>query len=354
MVSNRIVRNKHLAGKIVFVDGLPGCGKTLLSNLVSALNRVELLSYCYEVEHLASLYFLEKIDEDAVIAMTKLYTDLKLYNVMMGRDVNFRYDDLSSAFKHHNASSYFQRLFQPGDDAVIGRVAIERPILNIATHNLFPYSLPIIQALGDRCIFLEMERHPLYMIKQQTLNMDRLLQDNPKYFTVNFDFNGVSMPYFTKGWESQFISLNSTEKSIYYIRHESERKASFKRFLRDNKISCYYSLSIEGLVLDPLTHMEKISKLLDSELTNHTLRVMKEQNVPRSMVSEGIDLEIYKRCGWRQMSGHTELENMAELRAEIEVNINKEAKEVLDLLVKDYESRVWSPSKGLVKSGLEK
>jgi hypothetical protein len=183
--------------------------------------------------------------------------------------------------------------------------------------------------------------------------MDRLLQDNPKYFTVNFDFNGVSIPYFTKGWESKFISLNSTEKSIYYIQHESQRKASFKKLLKENDLSYYYSLSFEGLVLEPLNHIEKISEILESELTNHTFRVMKEQNVPRSMVSEGIDLEIYKKSGWREMSGRTELENIAELRNEIEVNIDEEAKGILDLLIEDYEIRVWSPSKGLVKAGSE-
>jgi hypothetical protein len=348
MVNNRIIRNKHLADKIVFVDGLPGCGKTLLSNLVSALNRVELLSYCYEIEHLASLYFLEKIEEDAVIAMTKLYTDLKLYNVMMGRDVNFRYDDLSSAFKHHNASNYFQRLFQPGDDAVIDRVAIEKPILNIATHNLFPHSLPIIKALGNRCLFLVMERHPIYMIKQQKLNMDRLLQDNPKYFTVNFDFNGRALPYFTKGWEEKFIQSTSIEKSIYYIYFELEKKRNFKKYLQENGLSGYYTLSFEDLALNPLSHLLNIAKLIDSELSTKTYDVMKMQNVPRKIVSDGINIDIYKRCGWRPLSSDSELENIGQLRKEFECDIGRDAEKVLDALVSDYESRVWSPVKGVI------
>ena len=31
-----IIRTHHLAEKIVFIDGLPGCGKTLFSSLVTA------------------------------------------------------------------------------------------------------------------------------------------------------------------------------------------------------------------------------------------------------------------------------------------------------------------------------
>ena len=45
------VRTSHLAEKIVFVDGMPGCGKTMLSPIVAALPRIELLQYAYEIEY---------------------------------------------------------------------------------------------------------------------------------------------------------------------------------------------------------------------------------------------------------------------------------------------------------------
>ena len=45
-----ICRSKYLAEKVIFVDGLAGCGKTLISSIVSSFNQVELLSYCYAIE----------------------------------------------------------------------------------------------------------------------------------------------------------------------------------------------------------------------------------------------------------------------------------------------------------------
>ncbi len=108
-------REEYFAEKIVFVDGLPGCGKTLFSNVISAMDRVELLSYSYEIEHICQLFYLDKIQLDAATVMISLQADLKLYNTMMGRDVNFRPSDLSSAIRYHNPSKYFDRLDCVGD-----------------------------------------------------------------------------------------------------------------------------------------------------------------------------------------------------------------------------------------------
>ena len=52
-----VVRSEILCDKLVVVDGLPGCGKTMLSAVVSSLNRVELFKYSYEIETQCLLLF---------------------------------------------------------------------------------------------------------------------------------------------------------------------------------------------------------------------------------------------------------------------------------------------------------
>ena len=84
-----IVRHGYLAEKIVITDGLPGCGKTLFSLIVSAMDRVELLNYAFEVEFICRLFYLSKIQKDAAITMVRMLTDHKLYQTMMSRETNF-------------------------------------------------------------------------------------------------------------------------------------------------------------------------------------------------------------------------------------------------------------------------
>ena len=42
--SLKLSRSTYLANEIVIVDGLPGCGKTMLSPILSSFDRVELIS----------------------------------------------------------------------------------------------------------------------------------------------------------------------------------------------------------------------------------------------------------------------------------------------------------------------
>ena len=95
-------RKPHLAEKIVMHGGLAGCGKTLFSPIISALDRVELPTYSYEIEHYCSLYFLQKLSLQSASTLIRMQTDLKLYNTMMGREVNFRPTDLSSVQMFHS------------------------------------------------------------------------------------------------------------------------------------------------------------------------------------------------------------------------------------------------------------
>ena len=72
----KTVRNKFLAPKIVFVDGLWGCGKTMLSPILSSMDRVELLSYTYDLENICTLFHLKKISKNGAETMIKFITDL--------------------------------------------------------------------------------------------------------------------------------------------------------------------------------------------------------------------------------------------------------------------------------------
>ena len=115
----RISRDQHMLHKVVMVDGLPGCGKTLFSAILSTLERIEMLGYSYEIEQYCHLHYLGKFPIDAASSLIKLSSDLKLYDSMMGRNVNFRPSDLSSVFQSNDPIKYIRRLIEPGDEVII-------------------------------------------------------------------------------------------------------------------------------------------------------------------------------------------------------------------------------------------
>ena len=343
LVDNILSRNKHLAEKVVFVDGLPGCGKTMVSQLISGLDRVELLSYAQDVEHICHLRFLGKISEDAAKTMIRMQTDIKLYNTMMGRDVNFRRTDLSSVYRNHNPGLYFERLFGPGDAEVPELIKRQKPILNIATHNMLGISTPIFQALNDRCLFIEVVRHPLYMIRQLALNFVNLDND-VRNFSLHYEYNKSEVPFYTLGWEETFLAATPVGKAVAYMENCGLRNQLKRKELNKEGSVKIITIPFERLVLDPEPWVSLIAEGIGSRISEVTLKIMQEQNVPRQRVAAGIDLEIYRRCGWvPPKTGASERDELDLRRQDV---LNEEGDEVaraLDKLSSNYESVYWNP-----------
>lgn len=335
----KIIRKDFLAPKVVFVDGLWGCGKTMLSPILSSMDRVELLSYTYDLENICSLFFLNKISKNGAEAMIKFITDLKIYNTMMSRDVNFRPADLSSVFNDSNPKRYFDRLYEKGDEHIPEKILKEKPILNIATHNMLAFSDPIFSALKDRAFFIEVVRHPLYMIKQINLNMERLM-NTPRNFNLFFEFNKKDVPAFSYGWEKLFLSSNSMDKAIYYIKKISEKTIEKKKRIKNKYKNQVLTICFEKFVTKPDEDLKKIEKMLDTKVINSTLDMLKKQNVPRSKYSEGIELDIYKRCGWEKPKNNlTELEELEIRRNYVSKFASSSALKILDGLCESYEKK---------------
>lgn len=337
--SVQIKRSDHLAPKVVFVDGIEGCGKTMLAPIVAALDRVELLTYAYEMEFLCSLNYLNKIEDDAAAAMISLLADLQLYNSMQSRETNFRPSDLSSVFRDSRPLRYFRRLFQKGDKHAAEQIALENPILLLTTHKMIAYCNPLFAALGRRAILIEVVRHPLYMIIQNAINFGGLIS-SPTDFTIHYDYAGKSVPYYVYGWEDKYLNASLMDRAIFYIQHLSSRSLSMKEKLRNECNGQILSVPFEKFVIAPDPYMKLFEEALETKVTTHTNRMMKKQNVPREKYSDSLDLAVYRRCGWESPKKGFSEKHEFEYRRQWAANqASTAAMRVLDDLCNEYESR---------------
>jgi hypothetical protein len=333
-----VIRHGHYAEKVVFVDGQFGCGKTMLSPILAAFDRVELLTYAYELEYVCSLHHLGKMETDAAVAMARMLTDLQIYNTMMGRETNFRPSDLSSVFMDINPWRYLKRIFLKGDEHTPNRIKQERPILHLTTHNLLGISEPVFRGLGGRVVLIEVVRHPLYMIKQQILNMERILE-GPRDFSIYLKCAQRSVPFWTWGWEDLFLKSNNVEKVIYAIQHFTAWTQKIKKTFQDIYPNQVITIPFESFVLSPGPYMEQMKRALGSEITPRTLKMLKKQNVPRGRIADGVGLKIYKRCGWVPPEKDADEAKELEVRWQAAAEASREALRVLDQLCTQYEEK---------------
>ena len=335
--SIRVGRLEHLAPKVVFVDGIEGCGKTMLAPIVAAMDRVELLTYAYEIEYICALRHLGKMESDAAAATIALLADLQLYNTMQSREVNFRPGDLSSAFRSIRLMHYLRRLFQKGDAKVIERIKAENPILLLTTHRLIAYGWPVFEALGSRVVLIEVVRHPLYMIVQNARNFSGLI-GTARDFSIYYDYRGKNIPFFARGWEDKYLGASDIDRMIYYLRHVTSLSEETRRRVAMSADGSVITIPFEKFVVTPDPFMRMLEVATGSRVTRDTIKMMKKQKVPRAKYADSIDLEIYRRCGWEPpKAGLSELQEFELRRKWISGQATAAAMNVLNGLCDEYE-----------------
>lgn len=299
---------------------------------------MEIEKYDYALEAALQACWLGHLSVDGAAMTAKLLTDIDLYQVMMSRETNFRLSDLSGVFHNPRPWRYFKRLFQPGDGAVIPRIECERPILNLVTHNLLITGAPLFQALGERLSFIEVVRHPLYMLKQIRLFMPRYARD-PRNFSMWLDHKGDALPWFTRGWEGLWARSNMMDRSIHIMDRLLAAARSTHEGLAPEHKARVLVVPFEPFVLDPEPWMARMTALIGAEVGETTRRELRRQKVPRKRIADGIDLPVYRDNGWRPPEGGSEA---AELKARWDyaaAEASPEGLEALRRLCRDYESR---------------
>lgn len=312
--------------KVVIVDGFPGCGKTMLSPIISAFDRVEIMQYAPLIEQMCELWGLNRIDDDVAESMIKMNADLLIYNIMMGRNANCRLNDLSSIFKH-NPIEYIKRMLRKGDELIPLLIEEKKPVLHLTTHMLLPNSKPLFNALGEKLIFIEVVRHPLYMIIQQEKNFSMF--EGPRNQHIRYTLNNKEYIYFAANWEDIFDKSNSFEKAIYSIQW-------YYSMIFSGDCANIMIVPFEAFVKNPDLYMNDLSSELESPITKTIHKEMKNQKVPRKQLSDGPALDIYKRCGWVPPSTFSEEYELDARRKLVEKNVSDEALAALDSISEKY------------------
>jgi len=333
----RVVREPHIADTIVLVDGVPACGKTMMAPIVGSFDRVELMQYNYPLQSICVLRDLNLIASDVATVMIRIHTDLDLYDSMMSRETNFRFSDLSSVWRNSRPWRYFQRLFQPGDDATIPKIEKERPILHLVTHSMLGRCAGLFEALGDRLRIIEVVRHPLYMIKQWYGWIHRAGVD-ARTFHIWIDHHGHAVPDFAHGWEDLFLKSNRMDRTIYAIDADTRLAHCAYTKLSGAQKRQVLIVPFETFVTKPDPYLRELAALLDTGMTSATSRMMKKQNVPRKMYADGADLKIYRKYGWEPPDRtSSEVQEFQKRRDFAAAEASPDAMSVLDRMCEQYE-----------------
>ncbi|MBL79393.1 MAG: hypothetical protein CMH70_05120 [Nitrosomonadaceae bacterium] len=337
-------RPDFFKNKVVFVDGLIGGGKGLMSSVVGALPRVEMWVSRQAIENVCGVHHLEHISMEGAVSLIKNWADQEIYNSSMSRDVNFRFKDMSSVFRDARPWRYFLRLFQGDGKEAIQRVFSQNLILNYMTHVNTPYAEPIFKAFGDRLVYVRLTRCPKseYMLNHLARWSQRWGEDvDGMIMHLKIGDNlKARVPFYALGWEEEYRKSSPMERAVLMLREWQQRGNDVLDRLKKVSQATIIEVPFEKFVMEPDTYIENIANALDTKVDRLTRRMMKKQGVPRASLADAPRNQTYINLGWKAPdSKKTAFQEFEEGREVAKKTVSSHLMYVLDKISDDYIQR---------------
>lgn len=298
-----LAKSGNFNNKVIIVNGFPASGKTLYSPIFSSIDNVELMAFAYEIEWCSSFLYSGQMSFEAYREFVRMYVDHLVYNQAMSRNVNFRIRDLSSALKHRSRWDYIFRLFGAGDNEVIAKIDSQRPILSLTTTQQLPFLPALAESLGERLLFIETVRDPMFMVRQLTILQKTVLdQLAVKDFTMRVIEDGIKAPYLDYYSPSavfeEIKNGGDWSKAISFLERIFDFYFNLNIDEKDLNGSKFIFIPFEKFVLSPKNWVSSVLEFTGSSWSTALDKEMKCQNVPRKLLRDGKNLRVYKRFGW--------------------------------------------------------
>jgi hypothetical protein len=305
MKSKRLYLSRNsqtLAKNIVLIDGFSGSGKTLVAPAISHLKYSEqwLLNEVYD--NISILNYFGDISKKSANTLLNVESDKNIYNLMIGRNVNFRCADISSPQHNNLYQKYYSRTKKIAGDMVSDEIDKINPILPLHVHYIFGYTDLLLKCFEDKLkLYIVVLRNPFFLIKTWIEGnwVNRRCNTN-RDTGLCFDYFGKEIPWYTKEYAKEYIEANDYEKSVLTVYNLYIRIFSMYNGLPELEREKMMFIFYEDFVANPDKDIDKICKTLDTERDDNFKVVMQNLSIPRSLekynfISINEFLEEYKQ-----------------------------------------------------------
>ena len=281
---HEIFEYKLLSNKIVFVDGLARTGKAVLNILLLSFENFSSIQFINVLEQLLPMYVHKKITKNAISALLRLYLNENFYNYKLSRNINFRYDDLTSVHKTKDIKKFYKNLGKKDGDKIIEELLQENITFQFQTHDLLTHYEKFLQLEIDAHL-IELFRNPIDTVHSWYLRGwgRRFDNSDPRNATTLFKYKEQTLPHYVVDHIEEYICLNEMEKCVFM--HNILLKKSIQEYkkLDKKKKDKILLLKYEDLLRDPDMQLKKIINFLNAKPTSHIVKAKLEAGVPRNI-----------------------------------------------------------------------
>lgn len=280
----KFIRKKKLARKILFVDGLSGSGKSLVGPLITSMQKSEYWVYDHLFEEIIVLLANNKIDLSSAKSLLRIHADMNLYNLAIGRNVNFRPNDHSGVYYGMMQKEFNIRLKIKDGDHILKKILKENMWLPIMSHNILIYSNYVNKLFDDREIFfISISRNPAKLISDfYDGKWQSKINNNARELFLTYKKKNKIYPWFLSNSKNKNSFIESyAEFVLYYHNYQKRLKLN------------HYLIRFENFVKKPEKDLENLKKILGSQ-TKTTKKILRFFNLPRTKDDKSLKDDLHK------------------------------------------------------------
>jgi len=288
-------KKQSLAENIVLIDGFSSSGKSLVSAIFGYLERSEQWQMDDTCEHVSILNYLNEISNESAQGFILSKIDKLLYNLSIGRYVNFRKLDQSSPYFDGLEEKYKNRLLEKDTEKVIRKIKETKPILPIHLHFIFGYNNLLFDVFGDKLkLYLIVLRNPFYLIDRWHDGMwvNRIC-NNDREFNLCLKYEDEEIPWYTIDYASKYIKASEIEKSILTIFNFFTRVFDmYEKQTIYNKKKIMI-VNFEDFISKPNFFVDNFCKILSTKRNDSFNQIMKKLTLPREQNENEINYKSF-------------------------------------------------------------
>jgi hypothetical protein len=279
---------ENLAKNLIFIDGIPRCGKSLFSSIISSFESMEHIQFFNLFEQVIPSVKLGGTNIGFAKSLLRISLNELAYDLQLSRNVNFRADDQTGIDNYKEPGIYRNRLKVKEGDEVVDFIRNHEILIPFQTHDLM-VNLDIVDDLQIDYKMIELYRNPIdNLYSWWTRGWGERFCKDPRAFTLLISHGEIPLPWYCAGYEEWVVDLNPYEKccmiGMDLIRRSVEKQKNA------NHPERIMTIRFEEIVQRPKNQLKRISKFINKSETKFTAKFVSAARCPRVL-----DLQDRKR-----------------------------------------------------------
>ncbi len=291
--------------KIIFIDGFPRSGKSVLSGIIPCFDGVENIKFLTILEHILPGLRFKSIKKDFAKSLITTYLNEYCYESYIGRNLNFRKNEQSSIYEYYKPREYRDRLKIPDGSKAVKKISKKQTTFLFQTHDVIS-NYKYFEDLKLDCKIIELVRNPIdvsYSWYKRGWGK-RFLKDKQSFSSL-IEKKKICAPWYSYSQTELWSNLNSVEKCVYNVL--TLCKLSFPHYGKlKKKNKKVLIIKFENFVQKPKKEILKIQSFLKKNYSKKIFLKLKKAKCPRKLnignyemkknfLKKNINKDLYKK-----------------------------------------------------------